>query len=40
MMITHCDACDVMYYFSFKTLLYIIFNASQFLFKAIFNSVT
>lgn len=40
MMIIHCDECDVMLYFVNKILLYIVFNASHFLFKTLFNSVT
>lgn len=40
MMIIHCDECDVMLYFDNKTLLYIVFTMSHFLFIAIFNSVT
>lgn len=40
MMIIHCDECDVMFYFVNKTLLYIVFIVSHFLFKATFNSVT
>jgi len=40
MTVNHCDECDAMHNFGFKILLYMIFNTSHFLFKAIFRSVT